>query len=268
MKKRENACPLYSSMREIIYYRSKGIISKQKGIAKQAVRIERHDHPPKSLRNKLMLAPYGYSTMIKILLLCMVCGAAAMLFPAGMQIGILLFIGIFILFTLYFFRDPQRTAPDEQRIILAPADGTIMLVQPHSAKAVNSEGNPPTLVSIFMSPFNVHVNRVPLSGKVTHLRYCPGKFLMAFDHQSMESNEKMEIGIDNGEIEVQFNQVSGFLARRIVCTLQRGEMVKMGKRFGMIKFGSRVDIILPPSATVTVQPGEKTRAGETIVARY
>ncbi len=206
--------------------------------------------------------------MIKILLLCMVCGAATLLFPAGMQIGLLLFIGIVILFTLYFFRDPQRTAPDEQRVILAPADGTIMLVQPHGAKGANSAANPPTLVSIFMSPFNVHVNRVPLSGKVTHLRYCPGKFLMAFDHQSMESNEKMEIGIDNGEIEVQFNQVSGFLARRIVCTLQRGEMVKIGKRFGMIKFGSRVDIILPPSATVTVKPGEKTRAGETVVARY
>ena len=211
-----------------------------------------------------MLASYGYSTMIKVLLLCMVFGAAAMLFPAEVQFGVLLFIGLVILFTLYFFRDPQRTAPDEQRVILAPADGTIMLVQQHGQRR---DGNP-MLVSIFMSPFNVHVNRVPLSGKVTHLRYCPGKFLMAFDHQSMESNEKMEIGIDNGEIEIHFNQVSGFLARRIVCTLKRGEMVKIGKRFGMIKFGSRVDIILPPSATVTVKPGEKTRAGETIVARY
>ena len=91
---------------------------------------------------------------------------------------------------------------------------------------------------------------------------------MAFDHRSMESNEKMEIGINNGEIEVRFNQISGFLARRIVCQLQKGENVKIGQRFGMIKFGSRVDIILPPSATVQVQPGQKTRAGETILARY
>ena len=195
----------------------------------------------------------------------MILSAAAMLFPSGAQISILLTVGIALLFTLYFFRDPKRTTPDEQRVILAPADGKIILVQPH---AESTSANHQTLVSIFMSPFNVHVNRIPLSGKVTHLRYCPGKFLMAFDNQSMQSNERMEIGIDNGEIEVLFSQVSGFLARRIVCTLKSGEMVKIGKRFGMIKFGSRVDLILPPSAKVAVQPGQKTRAGETIIARY
>lgn len=91
---------------------------------------------------------------------------------------------------------------------------------------------------------------------------------MAFDPQSVENNEKMEIGIDNGEIEVFFNQVSGFLARRIVCTLQVGETVNSGNRFGMIKFGSRVDVTLPSSASVQVQPGQTTRAGETILARY
>ena len=212
-----------------------------------------------------MLTSYGYSTMIKVVLLCMILSAAAMLFPSGAQISILLTVGIALLFTLYFFRDPKRTTPDEQRVILAPADGKIILVQPH---AESTSANHQTLVSIFMSPFNVHVNRIPLSGKVTHLRYCPGKFLMAFDNQSMQSNERMEIGIDNGEIEVLFSQVSGFLARRIVCTLKSGEMVKIGKRFGMIKFGSRVDLILPPSAKVAVQPGQKTRAGETIIARY
>jgi len=212
-----------------------------------------------------MLTSYGYSTIIKVVLLCMILSAAAMLFPSGAQISILLTVGIALLFTLYFFRDPKRTTPDEQRVILAPADGKIILVQPH---AESTSANHQTLVSIFMSPFNVHVNRIPLSGKVTHLRYCPGKFLMAFDNQSMQSNERMEIGIDNGEIEVLFSQVSGFLARRIVCTLKSGEMVKIGKRFGMIKFGSRVDLILPPSAKVAVQPGQKTRAGETIIARY
>ncbi|MEI6652009.1 MAG: phosphatidylserine decarboxylase [Chlorobiaceae bacterium] len=212
-----------------------------------------------------MLTSYGYSTMIKVVLLCMILSAAAMLFPSGAQISILLTVGIALLFTLYFFRDPKRTTPDEQRVILAPADGKIILVQPHGQ---STSANHQTLVSIFMSPFNVHVNRIPISGKVTHLRYCPGKFLMAFDNKSMESNERMEIGIDNGEIEVQFSQVSGFLARRIVCTLKSGEMVKIGKRFGMIKFGSRIDLILPPSAKVAVQPGQKTRAGETIIARY
>ena len=204
-----------------------------------------------------MFTSYGYSTIIKTLLLCMALGAAAMIFPFGAEIVLLLTAASTLLFTLYFFRDPKRKTPDEKRVIVAPADGKILLVQKH---AENASGKPSMLVSIFMSPFNVHVNRVPLSGKVTHLRYRSGQFLMAFDPRSMESNEKME--------EVRFSQISGFLARRIVCQLQKGESVTIGKRFGMIKFGSRVDIILPPSATVLVQPGQRTRAGETILARY
>lgn len=212
-----------------------------------------------------MLTSYGYSTIVKIFLLCIILSMATIVFPVWVQIPVLLTVSIALLFTLSFFRDPNRTAPDEKRVILAPADGKIILVQPHGQ---STSADHQTLVSIFMSPFNVHVNRIPLSGKVTHLRYCPGKFLMAFDNKSMESNERMEIGIDNGEIEVLFSQVSGFLARRIVCTLQCNEMVKIGKRFGMIKFGSRVDLILPPSAIIAVTPGQKTRAGETILARF
>ncbi|MGB7511284.1 MAG: phosphatidylserine decarboxylase [Pelodictyon phaeoclathratiforme] len=212
-----------------------------------------------------MFTSYGYSTMIKVFLLCLAISAAALIFPLWAQIPIHLTTLLALLFTLYFFRDPKRVAPDEKRIILAPADGKILLVQKQNG---NIAGKTSTLVSIFMSPLNVHVNRVPLSGKVTRLHYRPGEFLMAFDNRSMESNEKMEIGINNGEIEVQFSQVSGFLARRIVCQLQKGENVKLGNRFGMIKFGSRVDLILPPSATVLVQPGQRTRAGETILARY
>ena len=212
-----------------------------------------------------MFTSYGYSTMIKVLLLCMGVSAAAMIFPFGAEIALLLLAAALLLFTLYFFRDPKRTAPDEKRIILAPADGKIVLVE---KQAENSSGKASTLVSIFMSPFNVHVNRIPLSGKVTHRRYRTGQFLMAFDPKSMESNERMEIAINNSEIEVRFSQVSGFLARRIVCQLQKGENVTIGKRFGMIKFGSRVDLILPPSATILAEPGQRTRAGETILARY
>ena len=212
-----------------------------------------------------MFTSYGYSTMIKVLLLCMAITAAAFIFPFGAEIALLLIAASLLLFTLYFFRDPQRTAPDEKRIILAPADGKIVLVE---KQADNASGKSSTLVSIFMSPFNVHVNRIPLSGKVTHLRYRTGQFHMAFDPKSMESNEKMEIAINNDEIEVRFSQVSGFLARRIVCQLQKGERVTIGKRFGMIKFGSRVDLILPSSASVLVSPGQRTRAGETILARY
>ena len=214
---------------------------------------------------KMKLTSYGSSTMIKVSLISLMLSAAALLFPSPAQIAIMLTVAALLLFTLYFFRDPNRTTPDEQKIIVAPADGKIILVQPYGQ---SSAANSSTLISIFMSPLNVHVNRVPLSGKVTHLRYCPGQFMMAFDNKSMANNERMEIGIDNGTLEVRFSQISGFLARRIVCTLQNGTIVNIGTRFGMIKFGSRVDVILPPSATVVVQPGQRTRAGETVLARY
>ena len=212
-----------------------------------------------------MFTSYGNSTMTKVFIMSLLISAAALLFPIWLRIVFLLTACTAMLFTLYFFRDPDRKIPDENRTVLAPADGKILLVQQHVQK---SSGKSVTLISIFMSPFNVHVNRIPLSGTVTHLRYAPGQFLMAFDAKSMESNERMEIGIDNGMIAVFFNQVSGFLARRIVCALHSGETVKAGERFGMIKFGSRVDLIFPPSVSVVVQPGQITRAGETILARY
>ncbi|MEI6847921.1 MAG: phosphatidylserine decarboxylase [Chlorobiaceae bacterium] len=212
-----------------------------------------------------MVTSYGYSTIIKVLLVCMLCIGAALLLPPSAKIVLFFTACSIITFTLFFFRDPERKVPEEKRIILAPADGKIVLVQKQED---HSTGQSSILVSIFMSPFNVHVNRIPLSGTVTHLRYQPGQFLMAFDHRSMESNEKMEIGIDNGEIRMLFSQISGFLARRIVCTLHDGEKVKAGSRFGMIKFGSRVDITLPSSAKTTVHVGQITRAGQTIIARY
>jgi phosphatidylserine decarboxylase len=212
-----------------------------------------------------MFTSYGYSTIKKVLLLCLLCIGGALFFPLRFTIPLFVASFVMIIFTLYFFRDPERTLPDEKRIIIAPADGKILLVQPY--KKGNTEESS-TLVSIFMSPFNVHVNRIPLSGTVTHVEYKPGQFLMAFDNKSMESNEKMEISIDNGEVKLHFSQVSGFLARRIVCALHEGDKVTLGSRFGMIKFGSRVDLILPSSATVLAQVGQKTVAGETILARY
>jgi len=206
-----------------------------------------------------MLTPYGTSTIIKVFLLSLLCSGAALFCPPGVKTALLFASALLMLFTLYFFRDPERKIPNEQRIILAPADGRILLVQKQKES---------TLVSIFMSPFNVHVNRIPISGKVTKVNYKPGQFLMAFDNRSMESNEKMEIGIDNGEITLLFSQVSGFLARRIVCPLLRGSQVTIGDRFGMIKFGSRVDLTLPPGAIVEVEVGQKSVAGRTILARY
>ncbi|NTV98498.1 MAG: phosphatidylserine decarboxylase [Chlorobiaceae bacterium] len=211
-----------------------------------------------------MLTPYGYNSIRKAFILCLVLDLFSMLFPDGTKMVIMLLSTLLLGFTFWFFRDPERNVPEGEGQILAPADGRIILVRQCDNEFT---GNGSTLVSIFMSPFNVHVNRIPMSGRVTRLRYHQGKFLMAFDKRSLESNEKMEIGIDNGRERLLFCQVSGFLARRIVCTLEEGARVKTGSRFGMIRFGSRVDLILPPGAAVTVREGQKTLAGETLLAR-
>lgn len=212
-----------------------------------------------------MFTPWGYPTILKTGLIAILLSGSTAFFAMPFLPAALLLSLTLLLFTLYFFRDPRRNPPDEKSTIVAPADGKILLVQP----SVNSFTGPSsTLVSIFMSPLNVHVNRIPLDGTVTHLRYHPGTFMMAFDHRSLESNEKMEIGIENGEMKVLFSQVSGFMARRIVCLLDQGDRVVQGNRFGMIRFGSRVDIVLPEQAVVTVRAGERTRAGETVIARF
>lgn len=212
-----------------------------------------------------MLTRWGYPTIRKVLLGTLLLCMAAALFAASVFPAVLLLSFLLLAFTFYFFRDPERKIPDEPGIIIAPADGRILLVQP----AENDFTGPSsTLVSIFMSPFNVHVNRIPLDGRITRLCYHPGMFMLAFDHRSLEYNEKMEIGITGQKVKLLFSQVSGFLARRIVCELQEGDKVTQGSRFGMIRFGSRVDIVLPVHASVTVRPGERIRAGETVIARY
>lgn len=210
-----------------------------------------------------MLSPYGYGTVTKILTLCVLIAIVGLLFPQGLRTILFFMATVTVIFTLYFFRDPSRTPPPEPNAILAPADGKVLLIKKisHPFTGPNS-----TLVSIFMSPFNVHVNRIPLNGRIEQLSYHRGKYLMAFDHESMNNNERMEIGLENSGFRVFFTQVAGFVARRIVCNLEVGDIVQAGSRFGMIKFGSRLDIIVPDGTPPVVSEGQKTLAGETIIA--
>ncbi|NTU67951.1 MAG: phosphatidylserine decarboxylase [Chlorobiaceae bacterium] len=207
---------------------------------------------------------YGKDSVIKTTVICTAAISAGIWVHSAGGAAISIAAALFIAFSLYFYRDPERTTPADPRAILSPADGKVLLV-----KAVDHPltGEPSTLVSIFMSPFNVHVNRIPVSGRVMHLTYHAGKFLMAFDHRSMTDNERMEVGIDSRFGTIWFCQVSGFLARRIICKLEQGDNVTAGNRFGMIKFGSRVDIVLPPGMNTSVAVGDKTVAGETVIAR-
>ena len=127
-------------------------------------------------------------------------------------------------------------------------------------------GGPAKLIAIFLSPLNVHVNRIPISGKVSYFKYIEGEFIAAYDHKSSEKNERTVIGISGKKFKVLFKQISGFVARRIVCDLKPGDNVAIGEKFGMIKFGSRTDVIVPLNSLIKVSVNQHVTGGETILA--
>jgi phosphatidylserine decarboxylase len=194
-------------------------------------------------------------------------GACLIALAAGLYIGwafALPFVALGAFFA-FFFRDPERTSPVEGHLVLSPADGEVKFVGA-SEPGVAPPGEWKQ-VSIFLSPMNVHVNRIPASGTVTKVSYTPGKFLPAYRHEAAAVNERSEVWIDRGNGQtVVARQVVGVLARRVVCRAQIGEHVKAGQRFGIMKFGSRMDVFLPPSATVRATTGDTVRGGETIIA--
>lgn len=171
---------------------------------------------------------------------------------------------VFVAFFLFFFRDPDRSAVLGADDVVSPADGKVMVA------GDPEPGVPPPgvwrQISIFLSPLDVHVNRIPVTGVVTKVEYHPGKFLPAYHHDAARDNERNEVWIDRGGQQVVTRQVVGILARRIVCRVDEGTSVSAGQRFGVMKFGSRVDLYLPPGATLRVQPGDRVRSGETVLA--
>jgi len=169
-------------------------------------------------------------------------------------------------FVLNFFRDPDRTGPTDPRLILSPADGRVIKIAAvRDERFLNGDA---TLVSIFMSPLNVHVNRIPMSGRITDIRYNPGKYFRAFADKASLDNEQNAVLMENDHGRLCFVQIAGFLARRIVCYLQVGMSVERGQRYGMIMFGSRADIYLPPAAQVRVKIGERAYGGTTVIGEW
>jgi phosphatidylserine decarboxylase len=190
----------------------------------------------------------------------------AILIPV-VEIKLILFVISFILisFILWFFRDPVRNIPGiTAGEILSPADGKIMSIgeieENHYLKTSAK------IIAIFLSPLNVHVNRIPVSGVIESCNYIKGDYIVAFDHKSSEKNERTEIVINAKNFKVVFKQIAGFVARRIVCRLSGNMKVTAGDKFGMIKFGSRVDVIFPVNSVVKVSVNQKVKAGETILA--
>ena len=164
-------------------------------------------------------------------------------------------------FMAFFFRDPRLSIPLEPGVIVAPADGKVTIVRP--ADGQNAE----SLVSIFLSPFDVHINRSPIEGEIVDIAHKTGKFVMATREDARLLNEQNALTIVGHDITVKCVQIAGVLARRIVCWKQRGERVKCGERFGMIKFSSRTDLLMPSNVEIVVVEGTHVRGGETIIGR-
>ncbi len=211
-----------------------------------------------------MITKYGLETaLVLIIISCSICVGGFLITHTILRV-LLIIIGIaLLLFTLNFFRDPNRTTPQIKNGIISPADGKVVQIsRVHDDDFIHGDA---IQVSIFMSPLNVHVNRIPISGVVRYFRYIKGEYLVAFDDKSSTRNERTIIGIDNGKFKVLFKQIAGFIARRIVCPLKEGDTVKTGERFGMIKFGSRVDVLMPVDTELKVKLNTSTIAGETVL---
>jgi phosphatidylserine decarboxylase len=173
---------------------------------------------------------------------------------------------LFILaaFFLFFFRDPDRQVTDTPDVVLSPADGRVMV-----AGSVTGQQTPPgqwQQISIFLSPMDVHVNRMPIGGRVTKVQYHPGRFLPAYKAEAGDLNEYTEVWVDHGGQTVVFRQIVGILARRLACRAREGDIVKAGDRFGVMKFGSRMDLFLPTTAALCVNAGDKVTGAVTVLA--
>ncbi|MBV6419492.1 MAG: Phosphatidylserine decarboxylase proenzyme [Ignavibacteriaceae bacterium] len=211
-----------------------------------------------------MFTKYGYTTIgIVGVIAFLLISLSFFVQNNPLKVVIILIAAAILFLTLNFFRDPERKTPSAINIVVAPADGKIIVIKQNIFNHFVGENC--NQISIFMSPLNVHVNRIPIDGKVEHLKYYEGKFVAAFEDKASENNERMETGIVNSEGKILFTQVAGFLARRIVNELKIGDEVKTGERFGMIKFGSRVDIFVPSKYIPAVNLNENVYAGETIL---
>ena len=213
-----------------------------------------------------MITKYGYDVFFTVTVICALAIVLSLYFvePKILRYSVVAVAAILLGLTVNFFRDPERTTPAGEDLVIAPADGKIIALRQAEEKEFLESGS--TMISIFMSPLNVHVNRNPISGTVKHLRYVEGEYFAAFEDKASERNEQMIIGIEHPKGKVLFKQIAGFIARRIVCTLKPGETVRVGERFGMIKFGSRVDVFVPAKAAVRAKVGDFTVAGETVLA--
>ncbi|MBM3918249.1 MAG: phosphatidylserine decarboxylase family protein [Sphingomonadales bacterium] len=217
-----------------------------------------------------MIHREGYTIILSTLIICAAGTFLVYQFlPAGKLYGYLLYSLLFVVLILVvqFFRNPGRQTPVDPRHIISPADGKVVILE--EVEEPEYFIGKRLQISVFMSPLNVHVNRSPVTGTVRYYRYHPGDYLVAWHPKSSTLNERTTVVVetDKGEL-VLFRQIAGALARRIVCYIKEGNRVTQGGEYGFIKFGSRVDVFLPPGTPARVKPGDVVRGGESILAEW
>lgn len=204
----------------------------------------------------------AYTFIIPLVLLALLCALLGWLLVPGFWIGTAV-LALLALFVAFFFRNPHRDLPTDRSLIVSPADGRVVVVKPVDG----SDPQAGTLVSIFLSVLDVHVNRAPVGGKITKAEYRRGKFIIATAERASVENEQNVVTVENERVKVVFKQIAGVLARRIVFWKKPGDQVALGESVGLIKFGSRTDLILPPQVSVEVKPGDRVKGGISIVGR-
>ena len=213
----------------------------------------------------MKLAPEGNIILYPLAVtwfLSIVFGYVYSLHDVYIIIGILT---VLLIFCLNFFRDPERIIPAQNNLIISPADGKIIKIDDIKDQ---ESGEKLKLISIFLSVFNVHANRMPIDGEFNSVKYVKGDFLAAFDHKASDKNERMEISIDTKFGSIIVKQIAGLVARRIFCYAKKGEKMSVGDRLGYIRFGSRTDIILPANINLNIKMNQKVYGGETILGKY
>ncbi|HEY0931524.1 MAG TPA: phosphatidylserine decarboxylase family protein [Gemmatimonas sp.] len=211
-----------------------------------------------------MFAREGYPFMLGALALAAIAYVGALRLRSWPLWVVAFLLTVIALWVAWFFRNPERTGERGDRVVVSPADGRVVLIT--NIDEPTFVGGPTTRVSIFMNVFDVHVNRYPVNGRVAYVVHKAGKFLNAVTEASSVENEQASVGIVSGPHRILVRQIAGLIARRIITDSANGDTATQGARMGLIRFGSRVDVFLPPSSTLRVQVGQRMKAGESIVA--